>query len=254
MEPRAFLRKRFRAKLVKRSDTDHWAGGKPYHQGANCPACKIPLLLLWDINCKDPRFPRLYYCWGCVNDLSYQVFDDGKIHIHLGKRSKGPSFPYDPYPEFLERRGLNLLDGSVPDEIRRAVLEMYASWDTAAGDAAVPVPKPKDRKMLNDFFGHPADVPMSLFYHQFGGRPLQQLWANEKFRCPNPTCVGSPADRLRGTKRAMKFLAGILYDPWGGLPMGQPANAETKKHWDFFISVQFHICDCCWTIHGCNRY
>lgn len=254
MEPRAFLRKLFRAKLVKRPEADHWSGGKPYHRGAKCPACKIPLLLLWDINCKDPRFPRakfgpmerlpLYYCWGCVNDISYEVVDNSKINIHPGKRSQGPSFPYDPYPEFFERRGLNLFEG-VPDEVRRAVLEMYASSD---------IPKSKDLKLLREFFGHPAPVPMCLFYHQFGGRPLQQLWANEVFQCPNPTCIGNPADRLHGRKRAMKFLAGILNDPWAGLPMGELANEKTKGHWDFFVSVQFHICDCCWTILGCNRY
>src|SRR5579864_1402079 len=130
MEPRPFLKTRYRVKLAKRSDADHWSGGKPYHKGARCPACRIPLLLLWDINCKDPRFPRgkfgslerlpLYYCWGCVNDLSYQVIDQDKIQILPAKRSKGPYFQYKPYPEYFERRGLRLLDGSIPEEIRQA--------------------------------------------------------------------------------------------------------------------------------------
>src|SRR5207302_11065135 len=116
MEPRAFLRRRFRAKVVDRPAHDHWSGGNAYHRGARCPACKIPLLLLWDIHCRDPRFPRrkfgslkrlpLYYCWGCANDISYRVVDESTIHIHPAKRGKGSSFPYEPYPEFFERRGL----------------------------------------------------------------------------------------------------------------------------------------------------
>jgi hypothetical protein len=74
----------------------------------------------------------------------------------------------------------------------------------------------------------------------------------EVFRCPNPTCP-SDADGAAGKKRAMKFVAGILNDPWGGLPMVEPATKETRRHWNYFVSVQFHICDHCWTIYGCNR-
>jgi hypothetical protein len=51
----------------------------------------------------------------------------------------------------------------------------------------------------------------------------------------------------------MKFLAGILNDPWAGLPMVEHANEEARKNWNYFVTVQFHICDCCWTILGCNR-
>ncbi len=262
MEPRALLRKRFRAKLADPSAHDHWSGGKPHHRGANCPACKIPLLLLWDINCRDPRFPRrkfgwlqrlpLYYCWGCVNDISYRVTDDSTIQIHPGKRSKGPSFQYEPYPEFFERRSLALLEG-VPNSIRRLIRKMNSRWDATEGDAGVPVPARDEQKELTEFFGHPVPLPMCVFHHQFGGKPIQQQWANEVFQCPNSACTGSITDRLRGRRRAMKFLAGILNDPWAGLPMVEPANDETKKQWNYFVSVQFHICDCCWTVLGCNR-
>jgi hypothetical protein len=51
----------------------------------------------------------------------------------------------------------------------------------------------------------------------------------------------------------MKFVAGILNDPWGGLPMIEPATRDTKKRWDYFVSAQFHVCDRCWSIYGCNR-
>lgn len=262
MEPRAFLRIRYRVKLAGKSDADHWSGGKPYHRGARCPACKIPLLLLWDINCKDPRFPRrkfgpltrlpLYYCWACVNDLSYQVVDQQQIHIHPRKRSAGPSFQYEPYPEFFERRGLVLLEG-VPDEIRRIYQEWMARWDNAADDGPIPQPTQQDQKTLTAFFGHPVPLPRCLFHHQFGGKPVVDYWANEVFECPNPACEGKLSDRLRGRKRAMKFLAGVLNDPWAGLPMVEPANDETRRHWNYGVSVQYHICDYCWTVLGCNR-
>lgn len=262
MEPAPFLRTRFRAKLAKYTDADHWSGGKPYHRGARCPACKIPLLLLWDINCKDTRFPRrkfgplerlpLYYCWGCVNDISYQVVGQNKIYLHPRKRSKGPSHPYEPYPDHFERRGLLLFEG-MPKEIRRMYRNLVARWDKADDDAGIPEPTPKEQKKLTKFFGHPVHFPMSFFHHQFGGKPLVQHWANEVFGCPNPVCTGSFPNRMGGTQRAMKFLAGILNDPRAGLPMIEPADEKTRKNWNYSISVQYHICDHCWTVLGCNR-
>ena len=262
MEPRPLIRRRFRVKVTDRPTNDHWSGGKPYHRGAKCPACKIPLLLLWDINCKDPIFPRrkfgslkrlpLYFCWGCVNDLSYQVIDDSAIRIHPGKRSEGPSFQYEPYPQDFERNGLLLIEG-VPKQIRNLVRKLVARWDTLDGSDAVPVPSDKEQKELTEVFGHSVILPMCLFHHQFGGKPIQQHWADEVFKCPNSDCTGKIADRIRGRKRSMKFLAGILNDPWGGLPMVEPANEETKERFNFYVSVQFHVCDCCWTIMACNR-
>jgi hypothetical protein len=262
MAPRAFLRTRYRVKLAAKPDADHWSGGKPYHRGARCPACKIPLLLLWDLNCKDPRFPRrkfgpltrlpLYCCWGCVNDISYQIVDEHQIRIHASKRGAGPSFQYEPYPESFERRGLVLLEG-VPDEIRRIYQQLIARWDATAGDEAVPVPTRQEQKTLTEFFGHPVLLPRSFFHHQLGGRPVLDYWANEVFECPNLDCKGTLTEQMRGRKRTMKFLAGVLNDPWAGLPMVEPAGEETRGHWNYGVSVQYHICDSCWTVLGCNR-
>jgi hypothetical protein len=264
MEPRPYLKTRYRVKLAKHSDADHRAGGRPYHRGARCPACKIPLLLLWDINCRDSRFPRrkfgplerlpLYYCWGCVNDLSYQVVDHDRIRIHPSKRCGGPSFPYEPYPEHFERRGLLLFEG-VPDEILRIYQDLVARWDLDDDDdnAAVPQPTPKEQKELTRFFGHRVVLPMCFFHHQLGGKPLQRHWAEEVFQCPNPACAETASDRVHPRKRRMKFLAGVLNDPWAGLPMVEPANAETRKSWSYDVSVQYHICHSCWTVLGCNR-
>jgi len=264
MEPRALLKTRYRVKLADKPDADHWSGGPPTHRGATCPACKIPLLLLWDIDCKDTRFPPrtfgpltrlpLYFCWGCVGDLAYQIVDPHHIRIHLGERRDGPNFPYDPYPEAFERRGLVLLEG-VPDEILRIGRNLAARWEEDGdGDdeAPIPTPTPDEQIILNEFFGHPVTLPRCFFHHQLGG-PGGHHGAEEVFDCPNPACAGGFVDRLRGRKRRMRFLAGVLNDPWGGLPLVEPADDETRRYWNYFVSVQYHICDCCWTVLGCNR-
>ena len=59
-------------------------------------------------------------------------------------------------------------------------------------------------------------------------------------------------DRLMGRKRVMKFLAGILHDPWAGLPMIEAADENTRKDWNYEISVQYYICDSCLTVMGYN--
>ena len=260
MEPSPFLKTRFRVRLTDHSECDHWSGGKPYHRGANCPACKIPLLLLWDINCSDPRFGRrkfgplkrlpLYYCWGCGDSIAYQVIDDKTISIFDDASRRKPDYPYEPYPDFFERRGLQLIEG-LPDKIRNLIQKFCDEWD-ASDDDAIYEPTSKEQSLLTDFFGHSVVLPLDLFHHQFGGKPVLTHWAEEIFRCPNSACDGTVADRLRGRKRAMKFLAGILNDPWGGLPMIEPANEETRKNTNIFVTVQFHICDRCWTVLGCN--
>jgi hypothetical protein len=86
MEPRAFLKTRYRVKLAKDSDADHWSGGEPYHLGAQCPACRIPLLLLWDINCRDPRFPRRKF--GPLERLPLPLL--GLCQRHVLQSSKAP--------------------------------------------------------------------------------------------------------------------------------------------------------------------
>jgi hypothetical protein len=261
MKPRAFVKARYRVRLAEKPDADHWSGGKPSHQGATCPSCKIPLLLLWDIDCTDPRFPRrafgpltrlpLYFCWGCVGDLAYQVVGERELRVHPGDRRDGPNFPYAPYPEGFERRGLVLLEG-VPDEIHRIGRELAARWETADDDGPIPAPTADEQRTLTEFFGHPVPLPRCFFHHQLGGEPSGS-WADEVFECPKPACAGGLLDRVRGRKRRMRFLAGVLNDPWSGLPMVEPADDETRRHWNYFVSVQYHVCDNCWTVLGCNR-
>ena len=255
MELKPYIKTRYRVMPSKRSDANHWLGGEPYHRNANCPVCKRPLLLLWDINCKDPRFRRgtfgsltrlpLYYCWCCVNDISYLGLSEDKIRIHPAKRSKDSFFQYEPYPTSFERRPISFYEG-VPDEIRELVAKVNDDDFQ---------PSAHQKKVLREFFGHPITFGFgpTVVHHQLGGRPINHSWAEEVFECSNPECSGKLADRLRGKKRAMRFLAGILNDRWGGLPMVEPAGDETKQSWNFFVSAQFHICDVCFTVTGANR-
>jgi hypothetical protein len=137
------------------------------------------------------------------------------------------------------------LDDSRPDEILQLVRKIYAGNEDEL--------TAKERKVLRDFFGHSVFSNFCTIHHQLGGKPLALLWATEVFRCPNPTCGGDAARKVPQKKRAMKFLAGVLNDPWGGLPMVEPANKKTKGNWNYHVSVQFHICDQCWIIYACNR-
>jgi hypothetical protein len=176
--------------------------------------------------------------------LCYQVLDGNRIRLFTAVRRKGPDFPYKRYPKHFERRPL-ALDDSRPEEILRLVRMVYAEMDN--DDA--PRPSAKEQKVLRRFFGHRVVSTFCTIHHQFGGVPLSLHWAMEVFRCPNPSCRSS----TKAKGKALKFLAGVLNDPWGGLPMVEPANKKTKKDWNYYVHVQFHICSNCWTIYACNR-
>lgn len=257
MPARAFLKTRYRAIPGKADEGGHFQGGAPQHRGALCPSCSIPFLLLWDINARDPRFPRrkfgaiervpLYFCWGCVSDLAYRIIDSSKIVTISAQKHAGPTFQYEPYPSTFPRQPL-ALTSAVPAEVRR----ILSRWDKddsfgeGLSEAATTA--------LASFFGHPAQWQLDLFHHQFGGPPLQRSWCEETFECPNPECRPSLLGRLAGGKRRkMSFLAGVVNDPLHGLPMVEPAAEVTERQWNFYVSVQFHICAACWTILACNR-
>jgi len=252
---RPFLKTRFRAIPGREDLGDHWLGGEPVHHGATCPVCKIPLLLLWDINCRDPRFPArkfgpndrlpLYFCWGCVSDLAYQLSPKGRLRLFRpGAQHEGPSFQYEPYPSHFERRPLALVAG-LPKE----VLAAARNWDVDDDPRGHQVSK-DDRMTLEEYFGHPISSRISMFHSQFGGAPSEYWWRENTDHCANPAC---PAKSSNGQGRQLSFLAGVLNDPLGGLPMVEPPAEVTPRWWNFFVSVQFQICGKCWTIHACNR-
>jgi hypothetical protein len=259
MVARPFLKTRFRAVAGRQDEGDHWLGGVPPHRGATCPVCHIPLLLLWDINCRDPRFRRgkfgplerlpLYFCWGCVSDLAYQVRPRGGLKVYRTEVMRhGPSFQYQPYPSHFERRPLALIPG-VPDAVRIALSEWNPEKDPLGKRLT-----PRRAAIIAEYLGHPITVALCLFHSQFGGVPLARWWGEEVTPCPNPECRDGLPGRLWGDGRGrMRFLAGVLNDPLGGLPMVEPPHAVTPRWWNFFVSVEFQICDRCWTVHARNR-
>jgi hypothetical protein len=191
----------------------------------------------------------LYFCWGCVNDLAYQVLPQNRFKIiNMHYWHKGPSFQYEPYPSHFDRRPLALTAG-LPDEAR-AVL---AAWNRIKDPMGRRL-SARRHQILAECLGHPVSTSMSLFHSQFGGKPTQRWWGEETTRCPNKECPGRLPSGPRGEKgRAMSFLAGVLNDPLSGLPMVEKASEVTERWWNFFVSVQFHICGKCWTVHACNR-
>src|SRR5687768_10740000 len=107
----------FRVRLAKRSQNDHWQGGPAYHEGAVCPVCDRPLLLLWDFNCSDQRFRiqgrqrfkhlerlPLYYCWPCCAEMDYRVINQKRVVVLANKGTvQGKDFPYKKYPFQFQR-------------------------------------------------------------------------------------------------------------------------------------------------------
>jgi hypothetical protein len=240
----------FRVRLAKTSKQDHWQGGPVRHTGVNCPICRRPFLLLWDINCRDPRFVvenravfkdlkrlPLYYCWTCVAEMDYQVCDDDRIRLfsHTGEH-QGKDFPYRSYPKEFERSPLEM------DRMPQTVRELLKGIDIIKRLTK------QERNTLEKWIGHPLKFAFDIWWHQFGGLPwLAQ--GPERVNCPNPECSWS----RRGWP--MKILAAIQNDPIYGLPMTE-SKKEIEKgggHFNHWVQVTFHICRNCLTIHAANR-
>jgi hypothetical protein len=250
-----FIDTRFRAISGQPDEGDHWIGGPPLHPAAVCPVCKIPLLLLWDINTQDPRFPRLkwgerrrlplYFCWHCVSDLAYRVVDASELEFfpveYAGAAGNGP---YPDYPSEFERTPLSLSASSVEE-----LLSQLDGWDFETDPMGRTLSAEHGRR-ISEFLGHPATMALAIFHSQWGGPPSKMGWDSAVHRCPNPRC--SSLGRLFRKKR-MQFLAGILNDPAGGLPMVQSLESLQQESWNFFVSVEFQICPACGTVKGMNR-
>lgn len=110
----------------------------------------------------------------------------------------------------------------------------------------------KRKKLIAEYLGHPVSTPMCLFLSQFGGAPTKSWWGEEVVICPQKQCSAGLMHRVRGGKR-MSFLAGVLNDPLHGLPMVQTPENVTERWYNFFVSVEYRICNRCFTIRACNR-
>lgn len=258
MSARPFLKTRFRLVPGLADEGDHWLGGEPFHANAICPVCNIPLLQLLDINCRDSRFPPgkfgpltrlpLYFCWGCVSGLEYQLLPNGELRmLRTEVMREGPSFQYEPYPSHFERRPISLICG-----MSEEVLAVASKWNREE-DPRGHTLSASDHTVLQGYFGHPISTSMSLFHSQIGGPPSQHWWGEEQTPCFNKACPGSVLSKLRLRKPNMSFLAGVLNDPLGGLPMVERPEEVSERWWNFFVSVEFRICGKCWTISGRNR-
>src|SRR5271165_202075 len=93
-------------------ETGHWFGGEPYHNGVQCPVCRVPLLLLADLDCTQIRTSEdaklfhsldrlpLYYCWRCCAEhFTYLIIDGRRIRVLRNEGTKqGENFPYAECP------------------------------------------------------------------------------------------------------------------------------------------------------------
>ena len=145
----------YRAQPGKSDGCDHFLGGKPIHDNAVCPNCKNPLLMFWNLNAKDSRFPRgkfpgmervpLYFCWLCVSDLRYQVGPKRLKFFPWEHKREGNNRMYEPFPQYYPPRPLGFTDAPMPKDARK----VYSTWD---GWKTLPIAM---RTKFAQFFGHP---------------------------------------------------------------------------------------------------
>lgn len=240
---------------------DHWQGGPVVHKGTDCPRCNELLILFWDLDATDHRFVTrqgrrifkncerifLYWCPRCGSAIDYSVESatnilvlevDGLDPSQVTKEQPRPNFPYRDYPKEYERTRISMVG---IHELPKTVRDLLVSD---------PVPRLTDarKKLLERYVGHSVSARgfelMRTWIHQFGGSPhLPQ--GDQHIVCKNPEC------RHRG--RRMKVLAAIKNDPSGGLPIAQPLDRSKRSDSDsynHFITVYFHICGSCMSIHG----
>jgi len=244
--------------VVDKSPSAHHFGGEPYHDGAICPVCKIPLLLVADFDCASLRVIEktklfselarlpLYYCWKCCAEkLSYQV-GNGSIKIFKNEgKPQGNDFPYVGFPDKFPERPAKLVP--IPYETAKLLAvaqEVDEYWLHEL-----------DKKEIQDGLQnlrHSWFSKNCINRHQVGGL-LNLVQGHEYIVCPNPDCEHHQmAKQFRGTR--MMELAVIHNDPHSGLPMCERLE-ELSKPTDFneFVQVVYWICEECLTIVASNR-
>ena len=244
------------------SEQGHWIGGAPAHSGAECPVCRVPLLLLADLNCvwirqyeeaklfqQLDRLP-LYFCWKCsADDLSYQVVSSTRVRIfgNLGK-PQGEDFPYANFPDQFKRCPAKLVP--IPYELAKLLAvaqEVGPEWlsgdDTAAVSAGI-------AGLRHDGFSQ-TDVNR----HQVGGL-LPLIQGHESPECPNPKCKNHKLAH-EGYGVRMLELAVIHDDPRSGLPMVERAEpggeGPCPTQFNEWVQVVYWVCEECLTLAASNR-
>jgi hypothetical protein len=244
--------------VASESASTHQFGGTPYHAGAICPVCRIPLLLLADLDCEPIRltenkelFNRLdrlpfYYCWRCCAEkLSYQV-DKRSIKIFKNEgKVQGDDFPYAGFPATFPRQPVDLVP--IPYEIAKLLVvaqEVGLEWLSENDQMAVQTGLESLR--------HSWFAKSSVNRHQIGGFPnLEQ--GHEYVVCPNPDCEEHKmAKRGRGCR--MLELVVLLNDPHSGLPMCEgPGELSSPNDFNAYVQVVYWVCEKCLTLTASNR-
>jgi hypothetical protein len=236
----------------------HHFGGDPYHAGAICPICQIPLLLLADFDCavlraleKKKLFSELdrlplYYCWKCcAEELSYKINGNSvKIFKNDGK-PEGDNFPYKDFPSKFPNRPVKLVP--VPYETAKLFAmaqEVGESWLCEQDKKAI---QGGLANLRNSEFAR-----SSLVRHQIGGL-LYLIQGHDFIKCPNPECKYSVKfSRLSGVR--MLELATLHNDPYSDLPMCERLEEISEpSDWNEFVQVVYWVCEECFTITASNR-
>ena len=239
-----YFRQGFRASTISQpTPEDHWQGGPPMHDGATCPVCRKPFVLLWDINLKDERisedgvelFPGLdrlplYYCPRRPEPTIYQIESPRRIRTIRPGLQAGEESPLKFLPPELPRQPLRL--DPIPRDIANLMIlarEFECQWLNE-----------EELELLGRFVGVNELSRHDVGCDQFGGVPIMRQ-GHRAHECPNPACLtlrmGSPDMLLSRRRYEMKELAvidvGRIYSSWG--------------------QVAFHICWKCLTVEAGYR-
>ena len=236
--------------------TGHWFGGEPYHRGARCPVCKIPLLLLADLDCKQIRVREeaklfrvldrlpLYFCWRCcAEDLSYLVIDGTRIRVIINGLgvNQGDDFPYEKFPPSFSRQPIKLRP------IEYGLAKLLAVYQEVGSDWLSDHDRQSIAKSIVKF-RHSGFSSRDVNRHQIGGL-LNLIQGHESNICPNRKCDAHKSAKA-GYAPRMKELAVLCNDPRSGLPMVEPCGSP---HWNEWVQVVFWVCEECLAITVSNR-
>jgi hypothetical protein len=238
-----YMRQGYRVSATDDESQGHWRGGEPQHDGAECPICKKPFLLFWDINCRDPRFQLesatlfgeldrlpLYYCCRRPEPTVYQVLPDRRVRTFTPEMRSWEESPFSEFPATFARRPLKL--ESIPRDIENLRLISNVVGDHWLNEA--------EQAKLAQYLGPDSFSGDAL--SQFGGIPnLDQ--GHQRFKCPNPDCLthrmGHPILQNK-PQYEMKELAVI----------GDDAGFEMETN---AAQIAFHICWQCHTVQADYR-
>lgn len=235
------------------ADSHHWQGGPCMHQGATCPECQQPLMLIWDLDLGGPEFVGLpgrlfegggrlplYYCFCHLTTLSYQLVDPERIKV-LETPDPDPrqAPPYDNYPERFDRRPIALVP--IPATINNLLLLMQEiDSEEWVHDS--------DLSALASWLGRDVEDRPDMWRHQIGGAPYL-LGGHEELLCPNLSCELSRPWVRNEIRFAMKELAVIHNDPRNGLPLWDPPSVlDEGRDVDHWVQLVYHVCEECLTL------